>query len=842
MKIYHHRKIEKKWQNYWAKNGFYQTKDQVKGKKNFYSLVEFPYPSGNLHIGHWYAFAVPDIFARFQRMRGFNVLFPIGFDAFGLPAENAAIKRGLNPRKWTIKNIAYMERQLRSMGASFDWSRRLITSDPDYYKWTQWLFLQFFRRGLAYKKKAAVNWCPSCQTVLANEQAAGGRCERCASTVTQKELSQWFLRITAYAERLLQDLEKLNWPEPIKGAQRNWIGKSEGAEIPFSLVSDREQLGNSITSAAVYRLKVFTTRPDTLFGATYLVVAPELADREFTSPNFSLRTEIQNWPEIDKYIKQTQNKTALERSLEKREKTGVEVKGIKAVNPINGERLSIWLADYVLPDYGTGAVMAVPAHDSRDWEFAKKFNLPVKIVIVDGKASDSNYTSAYTGDGRLINSGQFSGWENNRAKKEITKFAGGEWVTKYKLRDWLVSRQRYWGCPIPIVYDPQGRPHPVPVKYLPWCLPIDRVDFTPKGKSPLESSKEFKRRTEKIFGKGWTPEYDTLDTFVDSSWYFNRYTDPKNSKKFAELKKMKNWLPVDCYSGGAEHTTMHLLYARFFHKALFDMGLVGEPEPFLVRMNRGLILGPDGQKMSKSRGNVVDPDEWVKRVGADTVRLYLAFIGPYNEVGHYPWDLGGIAGIRRFLDRVWKIGSEVSVKLRNLTNRKRRLPNNLSVEKLESITQHQELKIFFHRTIKKVTEDIESFKFNTAISAIMILVNMLEKNRPVAAADYKILLRLLAPFAPHLTEEIWHALGERDSIHKAEWPIFDESLIKSATVKIVVQINNRVRASFFAPADLAEAEARRIALNLPETARWIGDKKIVKTFYVPGRLINFVLS
>lgn len=777
---YDHKEIEQKWQKYWNINELYETKDKVSGKGNFYTLFEFPYPSGNLHIGHWYAFAMPDIFARLKRMQGYNVLFPVGFDAFGLPAENAAIKRGINPKKWTYENIAYMENQLKSMGASFDWSRKIVTSDPEYYRWTQWLFLKFYEKGLAYKKKAPVNWCPKDQTVLANEQVVAGKCERCGTEVVQKDLEQWFFKITDYAERLADDLDSLKWPESIKEAQRNWIGKSEGAEIEFKMIGSQQ----SETS-----IKVFTTRADTLFGATYLVLAPE---HPLIQEIKNSKLQITNKAEIQNYVEATKQKTEIERTDVKKIKTGVEIKGVKAINPATGEEIPIWVADYVLGNYGTGAIMAVPAHDERDFEFAKKYNLPVKEITPD--------------------------WSL------LEKF--GKKVTKYKLRDWLLSRQRYWGTPIPIVYDPEGNAHPIPEDKLPWLLPEDDVDFSPKGESPLASSKELKERTEKIFGKGWTPEYDTMDTFVDSSWYFLRYTDPKNSNEFAGRGKMDNWMPVNRYSGGSEHTTMHLLYSRFFHKALFDMGLVKDSEPYLERMNRGLILGPDGQKMSKSKGNVIDPDEQVSKFGADTVRMYLAFIGPYNEVGQYPWDIGGIVGTRRFLEKVWRI----SLKLK---------AEKLESEKLQA--SNSKLSASLHKTIEKVTKDIENYKFNTAISSMMIFAGEMEHASEVPKATFDTFLKLLAPFAPHMAEELWNRLGNKTSIHLEKWPEFDVSKIKDEKVTIIVQINGKVRAEFEAKTGISESKARDKAVSMAEIQKWIDKQEIKKVIFVPDKIINFVI-
>lgn len=976
MKNYDHKDIEKKWQEKWKENKLFETPNEVVGKKNFYTLVEFPYPSGNLHIGHWYAFAVPDIFARMKRMQGFNVMFPIGFDAFGLPAENAAIKRGLDPKKWTYQNIAYMEKQLRSMGASFDWSRKVITSDPEYYKWTQWLFLKLYEKGLAYKKKANVNWCPSCQTVLANEQVISGKCERCGSEVVQKDLEQWFFKITDYAERLLSDLDPLDWPEPIKEAQRNWIGKSSGAIFEFKIKNSE------------LKIEVFTTRADTLFGAIYLVLAPENKLIE------NLKFKIENWDEVQDYVNDSKRKTEIERTDTKKEKTGVKLDGVTAINPATGEEIPVWVADYVLGNYGTGAVMAVPAHDERDFEFAQKYGLPIKKVVapyfpdlenpfkpgketiqrevvhsivvnpktnkvlcldwkdfgwktfvIGGREGDESEVDAafreikeetgyknvkflkklagpwvnkfyakhkdinriaranlllfeleneekeevveeeslrhktvwvekeklrdflngiaekeyeiaafenggeeecFIGEGILVNSEEFNFTESIEAREKIAEKFGSK-VTKYKLRDWLLSRQRYWGCPIPVVYDPQGKPHPVPEEHLPWKLPEDDIDFTPKGTSPLASSKELKERVEKIFGEGWTPEVDTMDTFVDSSWYFNRYIDPKNTNEFANKEKLKNWMPVDRYSGGAEHTTMHLLYSRFFHKALFDLGLVNEDEPFKVRMNRGLILGPDGQKMSKSKGNVIDPDEWLDRVGADTVRMYLAFIGPYNEVGQYPWDLGGIAGMRRFIERLWKFYQKLQITNSKLQiNSKSEIQNKREDSEKLAVSDSR-LETLLHKTIKKVTEDIESYKFNTAISSLMILFNEIEKKEfRIQDSEYReifeVFLTMFAPFAPHITEEIWTNLGNQKSIHLEGWPKYDKNKILDSEIKIMVQINGKLRGYIVASPNISKEEVKELALKNRKITKWLRGETINKVFWVPGKLINIVLD
>ena len=950
MEGYNHKDIEKKWQDKWEADSLYNTPDKVDGKENFYTLVEFPYPSGNLHVGHWYAFAVPDIFARFKRMQGFNVMYPIGFDSFGLPAENAAIKRGLDPKEWTYSNIDYMSGQLRSMGNMFDWRRKVVTSDPEYYKWTQWLFIELFKKGLAYKKKGLVNWCPSCQTVLANEQVIDGACERCGTEVTKKDLEQWYFKITEYAEKLLSGLDDLKWPEPIKESQRNWIGKSEGAEFTFNLTS-----GNDVT--------VFTTRADTLFGVTYVVLAPEhplVGD---------LLSKVENKNEIETYIKQAQAKTEIERTDAKREKTGVELKGIKAKHPATGEEVSVWVADYVLAQYGTGAVMAVPAHDERDFAFAQKYNLPVKHVVavnysyageskfqaregietierrtvtvalenskgeilvifepetitligggIDGeetpeqaarreikeetgyvnvelspvlidnffalgyrytkqknvRSNDYLFTAklidetkveseadtdrhnikwvsknevvhtipdfhhhnhiwrltqhpVFTDEGMIVNSNNFNGLNSEKAKEKIAEKYGAK-KTTYKLRDWLLSRQRYWGCPIPVVYDPEGQPQPVPEEHLPWLLPTDDIDLTPKGTSPLGSSKELLERTEKIFGKGWKPEVDTMDTFVDSSWYFLRYTDPHNEKKFSGKDMQKNWMPVKRYSGGAEHTTMHLLYSRFFHKALFDLGLTNQEEPFEMRMNRGLILGPDGQKMSKSKGNVIDPGEHVERVGSDTVKMYLAFIGPYNEVGQYPWDLGGIAGVRRFLEKVWSFYSR----------------EDGLMQVSPSVEKNQETK--FHQMIKSVTEDIEKYKFNTAIAIMMKFVGtngLLREDKEKQKEVRETFLKLLAPLAPHMTEELWEKMGHTTSIHLEIWPNYEVEKLLGDEVTYAIQINGKLRGELRVVRDTEGQEVVQKAQSTQGIKERIEGKKILKTVFVKERLVNFVIE
>lgn len=771
MEGYNHKEIEPKWQKKWDEKGIYKVEDKVEGKENYFTLVEFSYPSGNLHVGHWYAFSVPDIFARFKRMQGYNVLYPMGFDAFGLPAENAAIKLGKDPKTWTFEHMESMRKQLRSMGAMFDWSREVVSCTPEYYKWTQWMFAEFFKNDLAYRSNTKVNWCPKDQTILANEQVVDGKCERCGESVAQRDQDQWMLRITKYADQLIDDLDNLAWPEEIKSAQKNWIGRSVGSEIAFSLKL-------SADSNFDEKIKVFTTRADTLFGVTYVVLAPE---HELVK---KLVENIYNKDEVLSYIEQSKKKSELDRQQNK-EKTGVCLTGVFAINPANNEQVPVWVADYVLASYGTGAVMGVPMHDERDNEFATKYNLP----IIDGSLVDA---------------------------KEITQKVGGKIVKQYRLRDWGISRQRYWGVPIPIVYDPEGKPHAIPVEHLPWVLPTD-VDHTPDGTAPLARSKELLERTERIFGAGWKPEVETMDTFVDSSWYFYRYLDNKNDKEFCAPDKLEAWMPIDLYMGGAEHTTMHVLYSRFWTKALKDLGYVKNSEEYIIRRNRGLILGPDGNKMSKSKGNVIDPDEIVERLGADTVRMYLAFMGPYGVTVNYPWDPNGVVGIRRFLERVFK----------------------LSKKELVSSDSNSNL---IHKTIKKVTDYILDYKFNTAISALMICLNEFEKEGKVSISDFKTFVRLLAPFAPHLSEETWSNLGEQNSIHLESWPLYDNEKTIDDEITISVQINGKLRDTFVVRLDAPEEEIKNIALSRDSVIKWLGGvENIKKVVFIKNKTINFVV-
>lgn len=791
MSDYNHKSIEQKWQQTWADKQIFTTPDKKPGANNEYVLVEFPYPSGNLHVGHWYAFAITDIYARYRRMLGNNVLFPIGFDAFGLPAENAAIKRGLNPRTWTYDNMAHMEKQMKMMGASFDWSRKIASCDPEYYKWTQWLFTQFLEKGLAYQSDTNVNWCPSCKTVLANEQVKNGRCERCDNEVVQKKMKQWQFKITDYADRLVDDLNGLDWAEPIKEAQRNWIGRSEGAKINFAIDGRNE------------KIEVFTTRPDTLFGVTYLVLAPE---HELVT---KFDAAISNRAEVDAYILATSKKTEMDRQTSK-QKTGVHLDGIFAINPANNEKVPVFIADYVLAGYGTGAIMAVPAHDERDHQFAQKFGLEIRPVVESKEIPNSE-------KGGLVNSGEFTGLSSDEAAAKIVTKVGGNMTKTYRLRDWLISRQRYWGCPIPVIHCAKCGAVPVPEKDLPVVLP-ELENFTPRddGKSPLAKATAWMNVPCPKCGGLGERESDTLDTFIDSSWYFLRYTDPKNATKFADADKIASWMPVAFYSGGAEHTTMHLLFARFFQKVLFDLGLVKDVEPFKHRLNRSLILGPDGNKMSKSKGNVIDPDELVERLGADTVRLYLAFIGPYNETSSYPWDPNGVVGVRRFLERVWRIS-----------------------EKLSDTTDAEVLKQL-HKVIKRVGEEVQQLKFNAAIAQFMAFCNLIEK-KGIARAEFGMFVKMLSIVAPHIAEELWANMGNTTLVTDEQWPAFDAALIIDETVKVTVQINGKVRATIEVAPDISETDITEKILALAEVQKWVNGASIKKTIYIKGKIFSIVL-
>lgn len=830
METYNALKIEKKWREFWEKSGIYKVKDKVSGKKNFYHLVMFPYPSGDLHIGHWYNFAPADVYARYKKMKGFNVLSPIGFDAFGLPAENAAIKNKIHPKVWTYRNIATMKRQLKSMGNTYDWSREIITADPDYYKWTQWMFLQMYKNNLAYKKKALANWCPKDQVILANEQVIDGKCWRHPDTlVIQKEVNQWMFKITDYAEKLLSGLEKLDWPERTKLMQKNWIGKSKGALVKFSIFPPSGDLPKGDNFSPKKYIEVFTTRPDTLFGATYMVLSPE-------HPLVEKITTKGQKEKVRHYIANSNLKTELERTSILKEKTGVFT-GAYAVNPVNNMKIPIWISDYVLTSYGTGAIMAVPAHDQRDFEFAKKFNLPIIKVIDSGLKRPGD--EPYTDGGLLVNSGEFTGLESADARKKIIEWLKkrnlGDFKTQYKLRDWIISRQRYWGAPIPVIYCQKCGTVPIPENKLPIKLP-SLTNFKPVagGKSPLARVKSFlNAKCPKCRGAS-VRETDTMDTFVDSSWYFLRYVDSKNKKEFAAKEKLRTWLPVNMYVGGAEHTVLHLLYSRFFVKALKNMGYLKFDEPFTALRHQGIILGQDGQKMSKSRGNVVDPDGLVKKYGADTVRMYLCFMGEYSHGG--PWNPNGILGVKRFLDRIY---NKIS---------------NLKSKISKSQIKNQNLERLLNQTIKKVGDDIENFRFNTAVSALMILFNTIEKEN-ASENTMKIFLKILAPFAPHFTEELWEILNNSDtfrgrssdrkrrgkSIHLETWPVYDSKLIEASEYDLIIQINGKMRDKIRISKNLEKPEVEKLVLTREIVKKYLSGGLPKKIIFVPNRLINIVM-
>jgi len=948
-KEYDHKKIEKKWQKEWEKIGIYQAKSFSK-KPKFYSLIEFPYPSGaGMHVGHIRSNTAMDIISRKRRMEGYNVLYPIGWDAFGLPTENYAIKTGIHPIKVTKDNTDTFRRQLQSIGFSFDWSREINTTDPKYYKWTQWIFLQFLKKGLAYKQKMMINWCPKDKIGLANEEVVNGCCERCGAEVEKREKEQWMLAITKYADRLDKDLDTVDYLPQIKLGQRNWIGRSEGAEIGFEISPDVGRQGSPDVQRQEH-IKVFTTRPDTIFGATYVVLAP---DHELVQ---KIKSQIKNLDEVEKYIKEVKSKTDIERTADDKIKTGVELKSVKAINPATKEEIPIWIADYVLASYGTGAIMAVPAHDERDFEFAKKFNLPIKKVIepvfVDNPREDlpfiereaihaivkhwaedkylalrwkqvnwltfvtggvekgespkdaaireireetgyqnlilkkelprshskfhhvpkkenrfahfSNFyfelkngeqkelsseekaihdlvwmtmseleknmtiggslrdletikgkEKVYVDNGILVNSGKFNKLDSEKAKKEIIKFIGGKEKTTFKLRDWIFSRQRYWGEPIPVVHCEKCGIVPVPEKDLPVELPkVKNYQPTDSGESPLANiAKWVNVKCPKCKGKG-KRETDTMPNWAGSSWYFLRYVDPKNNKEFASKKNLKYWTPVDWYNGGMEHTTLHLLYSRFWHKFLFDLKLVPTSEPYQKRTSHGMILGEGGVKMSKSLGNVINPDDIVKTYGADTLRLYEMFMGPFGQ--SVAWSEEAIIGPRRFLERIWNLQYKIQ---------KNKKYNEFEIEK----------------TIKKVSSDIEEMKFNTAISTLMIFINEVGKLESISQIAYEKFLKILSPFAPHIAEELWQILDHRKSINFESWPTPDLSKIQNEETKIVVQINGKVRAEIMIKIDDNEEDIKKQAVSSEVIIKQLAGREVKKVFYVKNRLINIVV-
>jgi len=794
MKPYEHKDIDRKWRERWQADGLYVTREDDP-RPTCYTLDMFPYPSGaGLHVGHPKGYIATDVYARYKTMCGYNVLHPMGWDAFGLPAENYALKHKVHPGVAVAENIKRFKEQLTAIGFSYDWEREVNTTDPAFYAWTQWAFVQMFKAGLAYESHEPINWCPGCQTGLANEDLEGGRCERCDSVVEKRPMRQWVLRITAYADRLLADLDALPWPDSVKDMQRNWIGRSEGAEFDFAIEGRTEAI------------RVFTTRPDTLFGATYVVLAPE-------HPLLTTLLEAcENAAEVAAYRNAAAARTEFERTGA-REKTGVVLQGLRAINPANGERIPVWVADYVLASYGTGAIMAVPAHDERDHAFAERYGMPI-IKVIEG--TDVPAAEPYTGPGKLVNSGPFTGMASDEAKPLIVAHAKGTARVRYRLQDWVFSRQRYWGEPIPIVHCARCGAVPVPEKDLPVTLPdVESYEPTGTGESPLANIPSWVETTCPACGDPARRETNTMPQWAGSSWYYLRYIDPRNGTALVDLAKERQWSPVNVYVGGMEHATRHLIYARFWHKFLYDKGVVSRPEPFERLYTVGIILAEDGRKMSKRWGNVVNPDDMVARMGADALRVYEMFMGPFGQA--IAWNTDHMVGARRFLDRVWQLVAKVGE----------------GAGAIDPIVD---------RTIKKVSEDIESFAFNTAISQLMILVHALEAATVVSRNVYEILVRLLAPFAPHLAEELWERLGHGTSVHREPWPSYREEVLASAEVTVVVQVNGKTRATFRAPADLPADELVARARALPEVVRHSAGGMVLREVVVPGRLVNFVLT
>ncbi len=797
---YDHKLLEKKWQDRWEEAGVYHAENSF-DKPKFYALVEFPYPSGQgLHVGHPRPYTALDIVARKRRMEGYNVLYPIGWDAFGLPTENYAIKNHVHPAEVTKKNVARFKQQIQSLGISFDWSREINTTDPDYYKWTQWIFLQLFKHGLAYKKEMAVNWCTSCKCVLANEEVVDGVCERCGAPVVHKVKSQWMLKITEYADRLINDLDLVDYPERVKAQQKNWIGRSTGAEVDF-------------TATTGDKLTIFTTRPDTLYGVTYMVLSPEHALLA------KWKDQIKNWDEVEAYQEAAARKSDFERTEVAKDKTGVRLDGVAAVNPVNGVEIPIFISDYVLTTYGTGAIMAVPGHDTRDWEFAKKFGLPIIEVVKGGDVEKEAFTDCETGI--MVNSGILDGLSVEDAKVRIREFLEekgiGHSKVNFKLRDWVFSRQRYWGEPIPIVHCEKCGFVALPESELPLRLPdVKSYEPTDNGESPLAHMTDWVNTTCPHCGGPARRETDTMPQWAGSSWYFLRYMDPHNENAIASKEALEYWSPVNWYNGGMEHTTLHLLYSRFWHKFLYDIGVVPTPEPYAKRTSHGMILGENGEKMSKSRGNVVNPDDVVNEFGADTMRLYEMFIGDFEKAA--PWNPASIRGCRRFIERYWNFQSI--------------LADGGIREKLETP---------FHKTIKKVTEDVENLKFNTAIAALMSLMNDVYDTGSVTREELRVFSLLLSPFAPHVVEEVWENAGFGGGFAcQQQWPAYDESKCRENTVEIAVQVNGKVRARITIAADLSKEDAIAAAKAEERVASEIAGKTIVKEICVPGKLVNIV--
>ncbi len=824
MERYEHKKVEDKWRKKWIEANVYKT-TQDPDKEKFYILDMFPYPSGaGLHVGHPKGYIATDIISRYKKMNNFNVLHPMGWDAFGLPAEQHALKNKVHPRIGTDENIKTFKKQLEKISLNYDWEREIATTDPEFYKWTQWAFIQMYKKGLVYQSNEPINWCPSCKTGLANEDLENGACERCDTPIQKKKLPQWVIKITDYADRLLEDLDKLDWQEHIKELQRNWIGRSEGANISFKVKS--EKLKDE-------EIEVFTTRPDTLYGATYMVLAPEhdLVEK--------LKVKsIKNVKEVEEYQKEASKKTEIERTAEGKEKTGVRLEGVMAVNPVNGEEIPIFIADYVLADYGTGAIMAVPAHDERDFEFAQKYDIPVRCVIkpllsmeIDECGEDIAREKieiirkqilegklCYTKNGDLINSDEFTGMNWIEAKEKITQKAGGKMTTSYKLRDWVFSRQRYWGEPIPLIHCEKCGVVTVPEDELPLELPeVESYEPTGTGESPLAAIDEWVNTTCPECGGGAKRETNTMPQWAGSSWYYLRYIDPLNNKELVDKDKEKYWSPVDFYVGGAEHATRHLIYARFWHKFLYDIGVVNYDEPFSKLQTVGLIMAEDGRKMSKRWGNVINPDDVIERFGSDTFRLYEMFMGPFDA--SIAWSTEGLVGPRKFLEKIWKSYQSGYV----------------------SGETSELLKKTLHKTIKKVGEDIGEMKYNTAISAMMVLANQLEKKKNISTEDFGKFLKILSPFAPHMTQELWSQMGNNTFLIEETWPKYDEKYLSDDEITLVVQVNGKVRDKITVSADITESEAKEKTLESEKVQKHIGGKEIRKVIFVQGKLISIVV-
>ena len=803
MNKYNPSEIEPKWQKKWEEAGVFHASN-TSDKPKYYALIEFPYPSGQgLHVGHPRPYTALDVVSRKRRMEGYNVLYPIGWDAFGLPAENYAIKNHVHPEEITKKNIARFKQQIQSLGISFDWSREISTIDPKYYKWTQWIFLQLFKNGLAYKKEMSVNWCTSCKCVLANEEVVNGVCERCGSEVIHKVKSQWMLKITAYAQRLIDDLDLVDYPDRVKTQQKNWIGRSEGAEVDFN-------------TTAGDKLTVYTTRPDTLYGATYMVVSPEHPFIE------KWADKLQNLDAVRAYQAEAAKKSDFERTEVAKDKTGVRLEGVEAINPLTGTTIPIFISDYVLVSYGTGAIMAVPAHDTRDWEFAKKFDLPIVEVVKGGDVQKEAFTDCDTGI--MVNSGILDGMTVEEAKVRIKDYLEetgiGHRKVNYKLRDWVFARQRYWGEPIPIVHCEKCGYVPIDESELPLVLPqVDSYEPTDNGESPLSKMTDWVNTTCPKCGGKAMRETDTMPQWAGSSWYFLRYMDPHNDESFASKEALNYWHQVDWYNGGMEHTTLHLLYSRFWHKFLYDIGQVPTAEPYAKRTSHGMILGENGEKMSKSRGNVVNPDDVVNEFGADTLRLYVMFIGDFEKAA--PWSNAGIKGCRRFIERYWNLQSIL----------------------VDGEAIRPEMENSFHKAIKKVSYDIENLKFNTAIAALMALMNVIAEKGSINKAELSVFTMLLNPFAPHVTEEVWSEmkLGE-GMVTEQPWPKYDESKCKDDVIEIVVQVNGKVRTRLYVAADIQKDDAIALAKAEDRIAAEINGKNVVKEIYVPGKLVNIVVK